>query len=123
MNTLMGCATVIYLKEGLGCSYQPLADAYAEILPVEARHARLGENGVRQLLADGYDRAAVQASVDYWYPRIVSSFGRVSSAHFEAYRRYGLRQRSNEELCSSWQSEAGRILTGLGLAVPQAVCQ
>ena len=123
MNTLMGCATVIYLKEGLGCSYQPLADAFAAILPAEARHARLGENGMRQLLADGYDRAAVQASVDYWYPRVASSFGRASSDHFEVYRRYGLRQHTNEELCASWQAEAGRILSGLGLNVPQVACQ
>ena len=123
MNTLMGCATIIYLKEGIGCSYQPLVDAFAEILPVEARHARLGETGVRQLLADGYDRAAVQASVDYWYPRVASSFGRASSDHFEVYRRYGLRQHTNEELCTSWQAEAGRILTGLGLDVPQTACE
>lgn len=119
MNTLMGCATITYLKEVSVCSYQPLADAFSEILPVEARHARLGEAGLRQLLAEGYDRAAAQASVDYWYPRVASTFGRASSDHFEVYRRYGLRQRSNEELFSLWQDEARRIVLGLGLEVPE----
>lgn len=118
MSTLMGCATVVFLKEASACSYQPLADAFAEILPTEARHARLGEAGLRQLLADGHDRAAVQASVDYWYPRVASTFGRAGSDHFDAYRRYGLRQRSNEELFALWDAEARRILTGLGLDVP-----
>lgn len=120
MNTLMGAATVIQLTELAACSYQPLADAFAEILPVEAAHARLGEAGVRELLADGYDRAAVQASVDYWYPRVAASFGRTGSDHFEAYRRFGLRQRSNEELLASWQQEVGRILADLGLRAPPA---
>jgi 1,2-phenylacetyl-CoA epoxidase catalytic subunit len=123
MNTLMGCATVAYLKEVSGCSYQPLADAFAEILTGEARHARLGEAGLRQLLADGYDRTAAQASVDYWYPRVAAAFGRASSDHFEAYRRYGLRQRSNEELFALWDAEARRILIGLELDVPKVAVE
>ncbi|MGF1639911.1 MAG: Phenylacetic acid catabolic protein [Rhodospirillales bacterium] len=120
MNTLMGRATVIQLEELSACSYQPLADALSEIRPVEARHAYLGEAGLRQLLAEGHDRALAQASVDYWYPRVASTFGRAGSDHFEAYRRYGLRQRSNEDLFSAWQNEVGRVLTALGLTVPRA---
>jgi ring-1,2-phenylacetyl-CoA epoxidase subunit PaaA len=41
MNFLMGRATVVQLDELTGCSYQPLADTVAEILPVERRHAEL----------------------------------------------------------------------------------
>jgi 1,2-phenylacetyl-CoA epoxidase catalytic subunit len=119
MNTLMGCATVVQLKELSGCSYQPLADAFAEILPIEAHHANLGEAGLRRLLAEGYDRSSAQACVDYWYPRVASTFGRASSDHFDVYRRYGLRQLSNEDLLASWRQEAQRILTGLGLDVPR----
>lgn len=123
MNTLMGCATVIQLRELSGCSYQPLADAFAEILPAETRHAQLGETGLRRLLADGYDRALVQASVDYWYPRVASTFGRASSDHFETYRQFGLRQRSNEELFASWRESAERILMEVGLNVPKVAVE
>jgi 1,2-phenylacetyl-CoA epoxidase catalytic subunit len=123
MNTLMGCATVAYLKEVSGCSYQPLGDAFSEILSVEARHARLGEAGLRQLLDEGYDRTAAQASVDYWYPRVASSFGRASSDHSDAYRRYGLRQRSNEQLLALWDADARRILIGLDLEVPKVAVE
>jgi ring-1,2-phenylacetyl-CoA epoxidase subunit PaaA len=123
MNTLMGCATVVQLKELSVCSYQPLADAFSEILPTEARHAHLGEAGLRQLLADGYDRTSAQASVNYWYPRVASTFGRASSDHLDVYRRYGLRQRSNEELFAIWQEDAQRILIGLGLDVPKVAVE
>lgn len=120
MNTLMGCATVIQLKELSDCSYQPLASAFTEILPVESRHANLGVAGLRQILADGDASAKAQASADYWYPRVASTFGRASSDHLDAYLRYGLRRRSNEELLGAWQTEAGRILSELGLAIPKA---
>jgi 1,2-phenylacetyl-CoA epoxidase catalytic subunit len=120
MNTLMGAATVVQLDELTACSYQPLADALMQILPVERRHAELGAAGLRNLLADGYDRAAAAASVNYWYPRVAATFGRAGSDHFDAYRRYGLRQRSNEELMSIWEQEVGRILTSLELEPPGA---
>ena len=119
MNTLMGCATVIQLTELSDCSYQPLANAFSEILPVETRHARLGEAGLRRLLADGSARTSAQASVDYWYPRVASTFGRASSDHLDMYLRFGLRGRSNEELLAIWQADAGRILSGLGLEIPK----
>jgi 1,2-phenylacetyl-CoA epoxidase catalytic subunit len=120
MNMLMGSATVVQLEELAACSYQPLADAIEEIVPVERRHAALGEGGLRQLLADGYDRVAAQSSVNYWYPRVAATFGRAASDHFDAYRRYGLRQRSNEELLAGWQAHAARILARLGLDAPGA---
>jgi ring-1,2-phenylacetyl-CoA epoxidase subunit PaaA len=47
MNLLMGQATVVQLDELARGSYQPLADALSAILPVERRHAELGEAGLR----------------------------------------------------------------------------
>lgn len=119
MNTLMGCATVLQLEELSACSYQPLADAIEDILAVERRHAELGEAGLRQLLVDGYDRAAAQGSVNYWHPRAAATFGRAASDHFDAYRRYGLRERSNEELLTTWQDLARQTLSRLDLGAPR----
>ena len=48
LNFLMGRASVIQIDELAGCSYQPLADAMTQILPIELRHAELGEKGLRQ---------------------------------------------------------------------------
>lgn len=121
MNTLMGSATVVQLEELSNCSYQPLADALVRILPVEARHSVLGEGGLRRLLADGYDNTSAQASVNYWYPRVAATFGRTDSDHIDTYRRYGLREQSNEQLVRSWQGRAAAILKRLELDVPRAV--
>lgn len=119
MNLLMGRATVIQLDELTRSSYGPLSDTVAAILPVEARHAELGEAGLRTALAKGHDQTDAQASVNYWYPRVADTFGRAASDRFETYRKYGLRQRSNAELLERWRAELSPILGELGLKVPQ----
>jgi ring-1,2-phenylacetyl-CoA epoxidase subunit PaaA len=59
-----------------------------------------------------------QASVNYWYPRVADTFGRSASDRFDQHRRYGLRQRSREELLALWQSLVHPILERFGLTVP-----
>jgi ring-1,2-phenylacetyl-CoA epoxidase subunit PaaA len=118
MNFLMGRATAVQLEELTRCSYQPLADTLLEILPVEERHAALGENGLRIALSKGHDPIDAQASVNYWYPRVADTFGRAASDHSESYRKYGLRQHTNEELLSRWRVNVQPILDELGLRQP-----
>lgn len=121
MNFLMGRATVIQLDELTECSYQPLADVMQDILPTEQCHAELGETGLRETLDAGHDRTAAQASVNYWYPRVAATFGRAVSDHLEIYRKYGLRQHSNQELLSRWQAETIIALDKLNLQVPELI--
>jgi 1,2-phenylacetyl-CoA epoxidase catalytic subunit len=85
---------------------------------VEKRHAELGAAGVRAVLARGHDRTALQAAVNYWYPRVAATFGRAGSDHFEICRQYGLRRRSNEELLANWQTDISATLTELDLQIP-----
>ncbi|WP_262027358.1 Phenylacetic acid catabolic protein [Microvirga sp. Mcv34] len=118
MNCLMGQATVVQLDELTRGSYQPLADALAEILPAERRHAELGQQGLRDALERGHDRTDAQASVNYWYPRVADTFGSSTSDHFTQHRRYGLRRKGREELTAEWQRLVHPMLSRFGLAVP-----
>lgn len=118
MNTLMGLATVVQLEELIDCSYQPLGDAMERILPVERRHAELGLAGLGKLLAGGFDRITAQGSVNYWYPRVADTFGRLDSERFDLYRRFGLRRNSNETLQGRWRERADATLDELGLSAP-----
>ncbi|MGH7070856.1 MAG: Phenylacetic acid catabolic protein [Acetobacteraceae bacterium] len=119
LNTLMGRATAVQLDELAGCSYAPLADAIAEILPGEARHAELGRKGLGALLAKGHDRTDAQASVNYWYRRVADTFGRTDSERFEIYRKLGLRHRPNQALLEQWLGDARSMLGQFGLEVPR----
>jgi len=118
LNVLMGRATAVQLDELTRCSYAPLGDTITEILPRERHHAELGEEGLRVALSRGHDRTDAQASVNYWYPRVVDTFGRADSERFETYRKYGLRHRSNQELLERWQAVVGPTLASFGLLVP-----
>lgn len=118
MNILMGRATMIQLEDLAQGSYQPFADALAEIIPVETRHAGYGVEGLDAALGNGYDPVAAQASVNYWHPRVAATFGRATSEHAETYRKYGLRRRANEELLARWRGEVRGLLDARNLREP-----
>ena len=116
MNVLMGRASVIQLTEAAEGSYQPLADAFREILPFEVRHAELGESGLKRIVADG-GRDAAQESLAYWTPRVAASFGALDSGRFETLKRFGLRHSANGELLDAWRTETTTRLAALGLSL------
>ncbi|MDO8789039.1 MAG: Phenylacetic acid catabolic protein [Sulfuritalea sp.] len=118
-NMLMGAATAIQLGEMAQSSYVPLAGAIAHILPREKEHAQLGESGVRQAIERSGSKAAAQAAVNYWYPRVVATFGRVDSDHAAVYIQYGLRRRSSAAMLRDWKAQSAAALKRLGLAIPK----
>lgn len=118
MNLLMGRAVVVQLDELAHVSYQPLAEAFRAILPVETRHAELAAEGMPAVVeAEGVD--AVQALADYWWPRVAVSFGSERSEKFESLRELGLRHTPNADLRSRWEAAAAAILAPLGLEAKQ----
>ncbi len=116
MNLLMGRAVAVQMAEFSLVSYQPLAEAFRAIAPVEARHAELAEEGLIKLMEQGED--ALQGSVDYWWPRVAASFGSTTSTKSESLKAMGLRRATNAELKARWEAEAGAVLKRLGLVVP-----
>lgn len=114
MNLLMGRAVVIQLAELSKLSYQPLAEAFRDIAPIEAHHAELALQGAGRLIEDG-QKEALQGAVGYWWPRVAASFGSSDSEKFETLRQMGLRHQPNDDLRARWESEAADILKTLGL--------
>ncbi len=116
MNLLMGLAVGVQLGEFSQVSYQPLAEAFRAIAPVERRHAELAAEGLQGLLKDEGNREPIQASVNYWWPRVAASFGSMKSDRAEALRGWGLRHTSNESLLQSWEDTAHSSLKTLDLS-------
>ena len=114
MNLLMGRAVVVQLAELGRVSYQPLAEAFRVILPTEARHAELAQEGMSELLeTEGLE--SLQSLVNYWWPRVAASFGEQNSTKFEALKAMGLRNRPNEDLRAQWAEDATSVLAQFGL--------
>ena len=115
INLLMGKAVTIQLAEFSLVSYQPLAEAFRAIAPVEKRHADLAEEGLSKLAIDDEAKDSLQTSVDYWWPRVADSFGGDKSARAETLVAFGLRRSSNAALRARWIAEAENALGRVGL--------
>lgn len=116
MNVMQGLAAKIQLTEMGQVSYQPLAEVFRAILPVETRHAELGVEGLAQIAVTEAGREAAKASITYWHPRIAAGFGGANSAHFERMAKLGLRSRTNEDMLADWEAALGAQLADLNLA-------
>jgi 1,2-phenylacetyl-CoA epoxidase catalytic subunit len=114
-NVVMGTAGVVQLEEFARVSYAPLAEVLRGILPRERRHAELGFEGLRKIVATEEGRAAAEASLAYWRPRVAESFGLAGSSRFATLQRFGLRHSRNEDLLAEWRARVKAVLGDLGL--------
>lgn len=117
MNLLMSRAVAVQMADFAQLSYQPLAEAFRAIAPVEAHHAELAEEGIAKLIANG-ETAEIEASLAYWWPRVAASFGATASAKADSLRAMGLRHVPNAELKARWEAETHAVLARLGLNAP-----
>jgi ring-1,2-phenylacetyl-CoA epoxidase subunit PaaA len=111
----MGLAAGVLLHDYRSLSYQPLAETFREIEPVEQAHTDLAREGLVALVERG---AQLQASVDYWWPRVAASFGTGDQGRDARLLKFGLRSSSNDELRALWTKAATDALTALTLHAP-----
>lgn len=117
-NMLMGSATAIQLAEMENCSYMPLAEAIAQILPREREHTVLGETGIRQAIERSGSKTGVQAAINYWHSRVQATFGRTESDHAATCIAYRLRRRDNAAMLADWNAQITVAARRLGLKLP-----
>jgi len=115
MNLLMGHAAAIQLEELSQISYQPLAEAFRTIAEIEATHTELADKGLAHL-AENEDRAVLQNSVTYWWPKVAASFGNESSQKYEGLKAMGLRKLRNAVKKDRWQEKTAAVLATYGLS-------
>lgn len=117
MNLLMSQAVAEQLAEFSTISYQPLAEAFRAIAPIEAHHGELALEGAVKLIEQG-KTAQLQSSVEYWWPRVAASFGGDDPKRFELLKSLGLRRSGNSALQERWKQTAASTLKTLGLNSP-----
>ncbi|WP_319545269.1 Phenylacetic acid catabolic protein [Ruegeria conchae] len=117
MNLLMSQAVAVQLAQFSQISYQPLAEAFRDIAPIEARHGELALEGALKLIEQG-KAAEMQASIDYWWPRVAASFGAGGAEKIETLRKLGLRQLIGAEMKDQWVAKATEQVANLGLKAP-----
>ena len=117
MNLLMSRAVAEQLAEYSTISYQPLAEAFRSIAPIEARHGELALEGAIKLAAEGA-KEDMQRSVEYWWPRVAESFGGDNQRRMDMLKSLGLRSNENAALRERWIQSTAKTLADMGLTAP-----
>jgi ring-1,2-phenylacetyl-CoA epoxidase subunit PaaA len=119
LKAVVDLAEVVLMEELLATSYLPLRDLAAALLPEERFHVSFGRAHARELAGDAAARPAVQRAVDDLVGFTLPFFGRSVSANNAAFRRWGVKQRTNDEARAAWADGCRRFVEDeLGLRFP-----
>jgi ring-1,2-phenylacetyl-CoA epoxidase subunit PaaA len=112
-------AEILQVEDLLHCSFVPLRNIARATMPEEKFHAQFGLDFCVDLVETAEGRAKVQRAVDGFYPEAPKFFGASGSKNNAAYRKYGLKLRSNEDMRADYMARAGSTVEPLGITLPE----
>ncbi len=119
LKALVDLAEVVLMEELLATSYLPLRHLVVRLLPEEHFHVSFGKAHTRELVTDPAALPLVQRAVDDLVHVTVPFFGRSVSVNNDAFRRWGVKQRTNDEARAEWAGRCRQFVEGdLGLRFP-----
>ena len=120
IKLLADLAEILQVEDLLHCTFHPLRNLARMTMPEERFHAQFGEDFCTELVQDPAARAAVQDAIDRYYPMLPAFFGKPGSKNNEMYRRWGIKQRTNESMREDFVGRAKALVEGkLGLRLPE----
>lgn len=111
-------AEILQVEDLLKCSYVPLRTAARITMPEEKFHAKFGEDACTELVQTPEGRASVQAGVDKLFPTLPAFFGSPKSKNNEMFRKWGIKERTNEDMRDDYLVRARMLVEKLGLTLP-----
>lgn len=127
LDTLCDMAFFNALGDRVGCyvgetwegvPYEPLLNVADRLHKDEVFHATFGMNNLRRLTATADGLAEANEKVTIWWPAALDMFGKSTSSFSDAYVRWGLRQKNNEELRQIYIDDTRPMLEEMGINVP-----
>ncbi|MEI7968123.1 MAG: Phenylacetic acid catabolic protein [Betaproteobacteria bacterium] len=111
-------AEILQVEDLLHCSFHPLRNIGRITMPEEKFHAKFGKDACLELIQGGRS-AEVQDALDRYFPLTPAFFGSPGSKNNEAFRRFGLKQRSNEEMRADFMTRVTELVErDFGLRLP-----
>ncbi len=111
-------AEILQVEDLLECSYVPLRKAAKITMPEEKFHATFGERACADLVKTADGRRGVQAGVDKLFPTLPAFFGRAGSKNNELYRKWGIKQRTNEAMRADYLGRVQTLADKFDLRLP-----
>jgi len=124
IKLLADLAEILQVEDLLHCSFHPLRNLARMTMPEEKFHAQFGKDFSEDLARTEQGRAELQAAIDQYYPLLPAFFGRSKSTNNEIYRKWGIKQRTNDEMREDFQERARALVEdSLGLRLPSVSAQ
>jgi ring-1,2-phenylacetyl-CoA epoxidase subunit PaaA len=111
-------AEILQVEDLLTCSYVPLRKAAKITMPEEKFHATFGERACTELVKTPEGRRGVQAGIDKLFPVLPAFFGRANSQNNALYRKWGIKERTNEAMRADYLGRARVLVEKLDLTLP-----
>jgi len=112
-------AEILQVEDLVQCSFHPLRNLARMTMPEEHFHAEFGLNFCTDICETTEGRTLIQQHVETVFPMIPPFFGRSESKNNEIYRKWGIKNRTNESMRADYVNRARDIVEGkLGLKLP-----
>ena len=119
IKILADMAEVIQVEDLIHCSFIPLRKLARMTMPEEKFHVQFGLDFTAEILETDEGRSDVQDVVDRYYPMMHKFFGRPQSENNRIYRKWGIKQRTNEAMAEDYANRIHEIIVGrFGLGLP-----
>ncbi|MCW5752813.1 MAG: phenylacetate-CoA oxygenase subunit PaaI [Alphaproteobacteria bacterium] len=120
IKLLADLAEILQVEDLAQCSFLPLRNLARMTMPEERFHAQFGRDFCTELCQSEAGRREVQDAIDRYFPYLPAFFGRPQSRNNEIYRKWGIKQRSNEDMLADFMERAREVVGALGLTLPPA---
>ncbi|HYB11040.1 MAG TPA: Phenylacetic acid catabolic protein [Alphaproteobacteria bacterium] len=119
IKLLADLAEVLQVEDLLHCSFHPLRNLARMTMPEERFHAQFGKDFTVELIATPEGKRKVQDAIDRYFPMLPAFFGSAGSKNNAIFRKWGIKQRTNEEMLEDYIRRASALVAELGLRLPQ----
>jgi len=121
IKILADMAEVIQVEDLIHCKFVPLRKLARMTMPEEKFHVQFGLDFTTEIMQTDAGKADVQDVVNRYYPMMRKFFGRPDSQNNRIYRKWGIKQRTNEEMADDYAVRIENILSDdFGLTLPAA---
>ncbi len=111
-------AEILQVEDLLHCSFVPLRNLGRVTMPEEKFHAKFGRDFCLELIQAGRGEE-VQDAIDRYFPITPAFFGASNSRNNEIYRKWALKQRSNDEMRADFMNRVTELVEkDFGLKLP-----
>ncbi len=118
-NFLMDRGAGHQLEDVKVSSFGPWRREIDRIFKEELTHIAHGDFWVKRLALDPSTKGEIQDSLNRWWPRVMSIFGRPGSRKNKRYCELGIKKRDNHEVRQTFAKEVRDKAEAWGLVIPQ----